>query len=425
MKSFWNRLLLSLICYLFFSLRVFAAQVEPCRIIPDGVKRHSFLQCSSGEMSLSILGGQETTWTGVFHLELTKNLFNSTRTIHIQSSSGHPEDIAQIVVEKDRIQPGLSFSHVNITFFRPNTIWVLDGLSRIRADIEDLTIDSIDSRGTVVIQDAIQVNSKLQIHGERVFIQTPFSVRKGTFELVYAQGGLNRLNYPFETQINQGLIQVRSVGRVQTPTQRRPNFEPFLESRIEISFDEFSEAFQRATQTSLLARFPDLHHLGPDYARIGYLRNEVPRRLSNQEKGELGEMLFKLYMEKYKPSYRYEDSKIGPHSFDAVFNSVRRNPVSQELQGDLMIAEVKFSNSASAELGTREIHGMHWRQLSGPYNQSVLTEMGQSSEHRLRRLSRRIKKLKDRVKLKLAVFNSSDSTLSIYNLGTFDEPRLN
>lgn len=389
-----------------YSAGVLANEVEPCIITPGSRAKIVNVECTLGESKTRI---DENTQTEIesnesYHLKFQGQAFASKRTFKIKDKRSHRVVLTVVVTEPNQ---------VSVTSTQPNILWIMEGLEKL--ELESL---KIDTRGKLILTDALEINSELRIKANSFYAMRPFSVKRGTFSLTYEEGFIPALNNAFTTSVNANRqIEVGSMGTILNPTKRRAALNSLAKVDITPPLEDLVAGYYAAFKTTLSTSFPDYKKLrNPDKKREFVKTRVIQQIAENSKKGDLGESLYQSYMTRKFPTYETLETKVGLNSFDAVHVG-RENPdVENSPVKEVIITEVKFAKHGKPELGVRKIAGKEWRQLSLPYIQDVLKDMAAHGEA-TRRTARLIQENRDKVKLYLVVFDPETTEMVQYTVG--------
>lgn len=385
-----------------------SADVGICSITPGSRAKDITVLCPSGETKTAIHAETTINADDSMHLSFSATLFNNKRTIHIKDQANNTEVLTIRV-----LGPGL----VNIQSLATKT-WIFKGFTA--AALQQL---SIVTRGTLILEDAVETANKLEIETEKLYLSEPFSVKNGTFRLKYQQAFIARLNNAFNVSTDHDYAVIQSLTNSQSPSKRRTVLATIPHKESDIPLAHILSAYHKAFGQPLAELYPKYLEKNTDDERRAYLKSYVFSKISdNKKKGSLGEEIYQLYMAQNHPTFEFKDPKMGLNSFDAV-HFAHEVKGSFRLLNEIIIAEVKYAKKGQPILGTKKIDDREWRQLSLPYVKSTLSEMLLFNEA-TKALAQSINNNSALVKLRLAVFNPDTFKLAIYEIGTMEKSLL-
>ena len=408
----WNRFSVLPLLMLFAST-LSSAQVTPCEISPGKGKKNFVENCERGEdkISMSPLTESELNLDDAYHLVLGPSLFNVKRTIKIKDSVNQ-EQVMSIEVSDDH--------RVSIKSNEDGAQWVIEGIPSTH--LKEL---SIQVSGTLVILNPIEVEKKLEISSDELYLFEPFTIHQGTFKLKYKEGTLPRIVAPMQNRFDVEFSLLESLGEIKQPSTRRIALSsiPQQES-VDISVADFDVGFKEAFNKTLLEAYPHFPTAGTEQEKKVYIKKYVlPHIDDNKKKGIIGETLHQKYMETQYPQLKFNDSKVGANSFDAIYTEEALEGTQQKLK-KIIISEVKYAAHGKPVLGVIKLDGHEWRQLSTPYVKETLKMMSDHSPA-TKLLAKKVNENANLVKLQLAVYNPHDFVLTLYDIGTMNQSHLN
>jgi len=294
--------------------------------------------------------------------------------------------------------------------------------------IQDLNVKgplTIRGKGSVVLLKSVGSKQQVDVDAENLYVFHELFLN-GTFSFKAKDPYFEVMLHPtIDSSVQQptGLYSVkRSVRPVKTPSERQPSLSGIKSKRFDVSPEEYLEAYLAVKKEDLSQR-DAFKGLQSNAEKNKYFWAHIHKNLTNEEKGDLGEYIYKkvYFRNRKKTEYHSREGKVGRNLFDGIHFGYDEMPFSPIKK--IYVSEVKYCSSDAPRLGTRRVGRYDWRQLSVPYVEDVFKDMRRAGGDVLD-IVKKLEENKDLIHLRLGVFSPKDMKLQIYKVGNMQQSLL-